>query len=66
MHPEDQKIVDIAKELCRQLNFYKINPQTINWREKIGLRRVPVDYFMIFPRGLSPGACNSQKQRWAN
>ena len=48
LHPEDQRIVEIAKELCQQLNYYKANPQTISWRDRIGFRRAPPDLFMIF------------------
>ena len=61
MHPEDQKIVETAKELCRQLNFYKTNPQTISWRERVGVRRVPTEYFMIFRGGPFAGSIQLSK-----
>ncbi len=43
MNPEDQGIVDIARELCQRLGITRIHPQTVSWREKRGLVRVPPD-----------------------
>jgi hypothetical protein len=56
MHPEDQRIVEIAKELCGQLGFYKIKPETVNWREKWGIRHLPPDFFLIFRGGPFAGS----------
>jgi hypothetical protein len=61
MHPEDQRIVEIAKELCRQLGFYKINPETVNWRDKWGIRQVPPDFLMIFRGGPFAGSIQLSK-----
>ena len=60
MHPEDQRLVEIAGELCRQLHF-NASPQTINWRDRIGIRRVPPDYVMIFRGGLYAGSLQLSK-----
>jgi len=43
MDPEDQRIVDIARELCQRLGITRIHPQTVSWREKRGLVRVAPD-----------------------
>ncbi len=43
MDPEDQGIVDIARELCQRLGITRIHPQTVSWREKRGLVRVAPD-----------------------
>ncbi len=53
LHPEDQKIVEIAKELCGQLNYYRVSPETVTWRNRMGVRRVPADFFLVFPGRLS-------------
>lgn len=55
LHPEDQKLLEIAAELCGQLNF-NAHPQTINWMERGGFRRVPPDYAMIVRRGPYAGS----------
>src|SRR2546426_12013577 len=47
MHPEDQKLLQIARDLCRQLGYYNLNPNTISWKEKMGIRRLPADHVMI-------------------
>jgi hypothetical protein len=47
MHPEDQQLLEIARDLCRKLGYYNLNPDTISWKEKMGIRRLPVDHFMI-------------------
>jgi len=47
MHPEDQKLLQIARDLCRQLGYYNLNPDTISWKERMGIRRLPADHFMI-------------------
>src|SRR5207245_8895301 len=47
MHPEDQKILQIARDICRQLGYYNLNPDTISWKERMGIRRLPADHFMI-------------------
>src|SRR5437879_12241075 len=46
-HPEDQKLLQIARDLCRQLGYYNLNPDTISWKERMGIRRLPADHFMI-------------------
>ena len=50
VHPEDEKIISIVRELCAQLNYYKFNIQTISWRSRIGVRRFPPDALLIIPR----------------
>ena len=55
MHPEDQKIVDIARDLCQQLG-YNIVPQTVSWRDRMGIRKVPPDFFLVFPGGIFAGS----------
>src|SRR5467141_976248 len=47
MHPEDQQLLEIATDLCRKLGYYNLNPNTISWKEKMGIRRLPADHFMI-------------------
>ena len=47
MHPEDQKLLQIARDICRQLGYYNLNPDTISWKERMGIRRLPADHFMI-------------------
>src|SRR2546428_6649026 len=47
MHPEDQQLLEIARDLCRRLGCYNLNPNTISWKEKMGIRRLPADHFMI-------------------
>ena len=55
MHPEDQKIVDTARDLCQQLG-YNIVPQTVSWRDRMGIRKVPPDFFLVFPNGIFAGS----------
>jgi len=55
MNSEDQQIVDIAQDLCRQMNWNK-TPKTINWRERIGIRKIPPDYFLFYSRGIFAGS----------
>ncbi len=55
MHPEDQKIVDIARDLCQQLG-YNIVPQTVSWRDRMGIRKVAPDFFLVFPGGIFAGS----------
>ena len=55
MHPEDQKIVDTARDLCQQLG-YNIVPQTVSWRDRMGIRKVPPDFFLVFPSGIFAGS----------
>src|SRR2546426_9129305 len=47
MRPEDQQLLEIARDLCRKLGYYNLNSSTISWREKMGIRRLPADHFMI-------------------
>ncbi len=47
LHPEDQRIVEIARELCQRLHIYKVNPRTVSWVEKQGLVRVPPDQILF-------------------
>src|SRR2546426_10023467 len=47
MHPEDQQLLEIARDLCRKLGYYNLNPDTISWKEKMGIRRLPADHFMM-------------------
>ena len=50
IHPEDEKILAIFRELCAQLNYYKRNVQAISWKGRIGARRFPLDALVIIPR----------------
>ena len=50
VHPEDEKILSIIRELCAQLNYYKLNIQSINWLNRMGIRRFPPDALLINPR----------------
>jgi len=50
VHPEDEKILSIFRELCAQLNYYKFNIQAISWKGRIGARRFPPDALLIIPR----------------
>ena len=50
VHPEDEKILSIFRELCAQLNYYKRNVQAISWKGRIGARRFPPDALIIIPR----------------
>ncbi len=50
VHPEDEKILSIFRELCAQLNYYKFNIQSISWKGRIGARRFPPDALIIIPR----------------
>lgn len=47
IHPEDQKILEITRELCRELRIFKINPKVVSWVERYGLRKVPHDYALF-------------------
>src|SRR6267143_2179761 len=47
MHTEDQQLLEIARDLCRKLGYYNLNPDTISWKEKMGIRRLPADHLMI-------------------
>ncbi len=31
LHPEDQRIVEYARDLCGQLNLTKLDPRTVSW-----------------------------------
>jgi hypothetical protein len=48
MHPGDQRILEIARELCQQLNIYKFNLRFVTWVGRMGLRQIPSDYMMIY------------------
>ena len=50
VHPEDEKILSIFREVCAQLNYYKFNIQSISWKGRIGARRFPPDALIIIPR----------------
>ena len=47
LNPEDQKLVEVARELCRQLGYYNLNPDAISWREKMGIRTLPPEQFFL-------------------
>ena len=47
MHPGDQRILEIARELCQQLNIYKFNLRFVTWVGRMGIRQIPSDYMMI-------------------
>jgi hypothetical protein len=47
LNPEDQKLVEVARELCRQLGYYNLNPDAISWREKMGIRALPPEHFFL-------------------
>ena len=44
---EDQQLLGMARDLCRQLGYYKMNPDAIIWRGKMGIRTLPPEYFAI-------------------
>ena len=50
VHPEDEQILSIFREVCAQLNYYKFNIQAISWKGRIGARRFPPDALIIIPR----------------
>lgn len=58
MDPEDQRIVDIARDLCQRLGITRINPSIVSWRGKYGLVKVPPDNVLfvkdsiMLPRSL--------------
>ena len=52
MHPEDQRIVDIAHQLQDQLNYHRFDIRTVSWRERIGVRRFPPDFIFFYPHSL--------------
>ena len=54
MHPEDARLLEIARELCGQMGFFT-NPRTINWRGKMGIRSLPPDFIVIYRGGLLSG-----------
>jgi hypothetical protein len=43
LHPEDQKIVEYARELCVKLNKTKLDPGTVSW-----INRLPITRIVIF------------------
>jgi hypothetical protein len=43
LHPEDQKIVEYARELCGQLHKTKLDPGTVSW-----INRLPATRIVIF------------------
>ncbi len=47
LHPEDQRIVETARDLCQRLHIYKVSPRTVSWVEKQGLVRVPPDQILF-------------------
>jgi hypothetical protein len=47
MDPEDQKLVEVARDLCRQMGNYTLNPSAISWRGKMGIRALPPEHFFI-------------------
>ncbi len=52
LHPEDQEIIEVAQDLCRQLNIYKLTPRTVSWIDRIGIRKVPLDYIFLFQNAI--------------
>jgi len=50
VHPEDEKILSIFREVCAQLNYYKFKIQSISWKGRIGARHFPLDALIIIPR----------------
>lgn len=52
MHPEDEAILSIIRELSAQFGYYKHNIQTITWRDRIGIRRFPPDQILLWPGTL--------------
>jgi hypothetical protein len=45
--PEDQRLIEVARDLCRQLGYYNLNPDVISWKERMGIRTLPPDNFML-------------------
>jgi hypothetical protein len=52
VHPEDEKIVGIARELSTQLNYYKQDIRSVTWVDKIGFRRAPASFLLIMQHSL--------------
>jgi len=53
MHPEDQRIVEYARELCGQLNKTKLDPRTVSWVDRLPITRIVIFRGMIMlPRQL--------------
>ncbi|TMI23756.1 hypothetical protein E6H19_03880 [Candidatus Bathyarchaeota archaeon] len=42
MHPEDQRIVEYARELCGQLNKTKLDPRTVSWVDRLPITRIVI------------------------
>ncbi|HZD12299.1 MAG TPA: hypothetical protein VE177_02110, partial [Candidatus Binatus sp.] len=43
----DQRLIEIARDICRQLG-YPLNPEVISWRDRMGIRTLPPDHFLMF------------------
>ncbi len=52
VHPEDKGILEIASQLCWKLGVNKLTPRTVAWVDRLGIRRVPVDFVLFFPNQL--------------
>src|SRR3989442_12292561 len=53
MHPEDQRIVEYARELCGQLNKTKLDPRTVSWVDRLPITRIVIFRSVIMlPRKL--------------
>lgn len=40
--------MEIARELCQQLGIHKFNLRFVSWIGRMGLRKLPSDYMMIY------------------
>ena len=53
LHPEDQKIVEYARELCGQLNKAKLDPRTVSWINRLSTTRIVIfQNNIMLPREL--------------
>ncbi len=50
--PEDEKILEIVRELCGQLSYHSPEFQTVSWRDRIGARRMAPDEVIVRPENL--------------
>ena len=56
--PEDEKILQLAREVCRHLGLSLTSPRTISWADRIGLMKVPFGQalFTLFDEMILPRA----------
>jgi hypothetical protein len=52
IHPEDRRIIEDANETCRQLGIFKIRPRNIIWVDRLGWKKVSVNYMLIYKEDI--------------